>query len=119
MGAAGAAGRDSGLKVDSLRLRVQDLVKNYLRDAAVYGGATDALKLAWLETKRQEFAAIVDGGDFEVTGTSLEGTSSSQRRGIAARERLKAVIAAMEKLEGTGSGGGGLILQPRISDFPH
>jgi len=97
---------------------MRDLVKNYLRDAAVYGGATDALKLAWLEVKRQEFSALVDQGDWEVGATSFEGTSASQRRLVGARERLNAVTTAMESLEGTGGMGGGGMLLPRFGAVP-
>lgn len=97
---------------------MRDLIKNYLLDAAVYGGSTTAEKVAWLEVKRQELSAQVDSGDWEVSGQSIEGTSSSQRRGVAARERLAAVIAAMEQLNGTGGGGGGALIIPRLSGIP-
>ena len=98
---------------------MRDLVKNYLLDAVAFGGATTALQVAWLEEKRQELSALVDGGDWAVSGQSFEGTSSSQSRGISARERLAAIIACMEKLNGTGGGGGGSLILPRLGCIPH
>lgn len=75
------------------------LKKSYLREAKTGGRSTTAAQLAWLETKRVEFQAEVDGGDWAVVQQGVEGANHSATRGIPAMDRLAAVMAALEDLE--------------------
>jgi hypothetical protein len=88
------------------------LVKNYLREAAANAeepkGTTE--QLAWLELQRVALSVEVNAGDFEITANAFEGGSASGKRGLNAKDRLAAVLAAMEQLEDATTGGGMLII---------
>lgn len=89
------------------------LVKNYLREATAQAGSVVADQLVWLEAKRVELSAEVDGGDWALTSGSFSGRGHSASRGISAAARLSAVMAAMEKLEG-GRSSNGVMLHPHF-----
>lgn len=92
------------------------LVKNYLRDAEVNAEAPKGAeeKLTWLETQRVALSVEVNAGDFEITSNAFEGGSASGKRGLNAKDRLEAVIAAMEQLEGGTASGRGCLIIPII-----
>jgi hypothetical protein len=81
------------------------LVQNYILDAQAAAPNDIPKQIAWLNsTHRVPLSAAVNGGDIEVTGRSLEGTSSQTRQRIDARTRLAAVIQAIQELTAASAG---------------
>ncbi len=93
---------------------IRTLKKSFLREAATCGRVTVEAQLNWLESKRAACQQEVDAGDWEITGASRAGRSSSASRKITATDRLKAIMAAMESLETADSGSTGDLLSFRI-----
>jgi hypothetical protein len=97
------------------------LVDSYLASARA-AAPTQAGRLAWLEGRRADLSAEVEGGDWEVSSASFQGHASTSRRLSPAAARLKAVFEAIEILtadpEATRSRGQGILI-PRFSGIPH
>lgn len=97
------------------------LVNSYLASARA-ASATEAGRLAWLEARRAELSAEVEGGDWEVGSASYDGHSATSRRLSSAQSRLDAVFEAIEILtanpDATKKTGGGILI-PRFSRIPH
>ena len=99
-------------------MAARDLIKNYIRDAAAQAGTDTTAQLAWLEAKRQAFSAELNDGGQAILSTSFQGQSSSMDSGVPVRTRLAAVNAAIDKLNGRGTGAGGTMIIPRLSGIP-
>jgi hypothetical protein len=97
------------------------LVKSFLASARA-ASVTQAGRLAWLETRRAELSAEVEGGDWEVGSSAFDGHSASARRHASAAARLEAVMEAIEILTldptATRKTGGGVLI-PRFTRIPH
>ncbi len=100
-------------------MAVRDLIKNYLREAQAEGRSTVADQLAWLEIRRGELTKELEAGGQAVLSTSFSGQASSMDAGVSVRDRLRAINAASDRLNGRGTGGGGTMILPRFSGFPH
>jgi hypothetical protein len=100
-------------------MAVRDLIKNYLRSAQSDGRTEQADQLAWLEERRVELTKELDAGGQAVLSTSFSGQASSFDSGVPVRDRLRAVNAAIDRLNGLGTGGGGTMILPRFRGFPH
>lgn len=96
---------------------VRDLIRNYLRESRVQAGSSLQARLDWLEAKRLTLSRELDEGGQSILSTSFKGQSSSMDGGVSTRDRLRAVNAAIDKLNGEGSGGGSLII-PQFSGIP-
>jgi hypothetical protein len=99
-------------------MAVRDLIKNYLRQAQSEAGATVADQLAWLEARRVALTKELEAGGQAVLSTSFSGQASSFDGGVPVRDRLRAVNAAIDRLNGRGTGGGGTMILPRFSGIP-
>lgn len=102
-------------------MRQVTLVNSYIASARA-ASSTDAGRLAWLEARRSELSAEVEGGDWEISGSSYDGKSATQRRTASASARLEAVFEAISILtanpEATRRPGGGILI-PRFNGIPH
>ena len=102
-------------------VRQATLVNSYIASARSASG-TAAGRLAWLEERRAELSAEVEGGDWEVNGSSYDGKSSTARRTASASARLEAVFEAITILtanpDATRRPGGGILI-PRFNGIPH
>lgn len=96
---------------------IRDLTRNYLREARAHAGEELQARIDWLENKRRALSKELDEGGQAVLSSSFKGQSSSMDAGVSARDRLRAVNAAIDKLTGEGSGGGSLII-PQFSGIP-
>lgn len=74
-------------------------------------------QIAWLKTKRAEYSAEIQSGDWEVQSTTAEGGSASSRRGISARENHDAIVGALRKLGATDIGSRGSLLQVQFGNI--
>lgn len=101
--------------------RHSTLVNSYIASARAAEG-TAAGRLAWLERKRAELSEELEGGDWEILGSSHDGKNASMRRSATAEARLNAVFEAIAILTAdetaTRRPGGG-ILVPRFTGIPH
>jgi hypothetical protein len=102
-------------------VRQATLVNSYIASARA-AESTQARRLSWLEARRAELSAEVEGGDWEVNGSSYDGKSSTARRTASASARLEAVFEAITILtadpDATRRPGGGLLI-PRFNGIPH
>lgn len=102
-------------------MRQVTLVNSYIASARA-ASSSAAGRLAWLEARRAELSAEVEGGDWEISGNSYDGKSSTQRRTASAASRLEAVFEAISILtadpDATRRPGGGILI-PRINGIPH
>lgn len=97
------------------------LVNSYIASARA-ASASDAGRLAWLEARRAELSAEVEGGDWEVGSASYDGHSATSRRHSSGGKRLSAVFRAIEVLTAdptaTRDKTGGVLI-PRFTGIPH
>jgi DNA-binding GntR family transcriptional regulator len=102
-------------------VRSATLVNSYIASARA-AEATNAGQLAWLEAKRAALSEELEAGDWEVSGSSYDGKSSTARREASASTRLEAVFEAIRILtadpNATAKPGSGIII-PRFSGIPH
>jgi hypothetical protein len=102
-------------------MRQSTLVNSYIASARA-AESTAARRLIWLETRRAELSAEVEGGDWEINGSSYDGKSSTARRVATASARLEAVFEAIAILTAdptaTRRPGGGILI-PRFNGIPH
>ena len=97
------------------------LVDSFIASARA-ASTTDAGRLAWLEGRRAELSAEVEGGDWEVGSAAYEGHSATSRRMATAAARLKAVFRAIEVLTADPTAtkdGTSAVLIPRFTGTPH
>lgn len=98
------------------------LVRSYLASARSASPDSHAGRLAWLEERRSALSAELEGGDWEVHGSSFDGATSSARRGATAAQRLEAVMEAIEisqaDPDATRPRSGGMLI-PRFGGIPH
>jgi DNA-binding GntR family transcriptional regulator len=102
-------------------MRQATIVNSFLASARA-AESTHAARLAWLEARRAELSAEVETGDWEVSGSSYDGKSSTARRHANASDRLEAVFEAIRILTAdptaTRSPGRGILI-PRFNGIPH
>lgn len=96
---------------------VRDLTRNYLREARQQAGDSSTAQLQWLEERRAALTAELEEGGQAILSTSFKGQSSTMDGGVSARDRLRAVNHAIDRVSGEGSGGGCLII-PQFSGIP-
>jgi hypothetical protein len=74
-------------------------------------------QITWLRTKRAEYSAEIQAGDWEVQSTTAEGGSASSRRGVSAKENHDAIVGALRKLGATDIGSQGSLLQVQFGNI--
>lgn len=92
----------------------RDLI-NYWLEEAEDNSSTEAGKIGYLKGKRADYSAAIEGGDFESTGISDEGSASSWKRGISALDHRNAIRGALRQLGATDVGEKPGILIPTFS----
>lgn len=95
-------------------------IQRWRRDAADAAPSGLSAQLAWLKTKRAEYSAKVQAGDWVVTAESTDGSSTQGARGVSDRDNHDAILAAIEQIEqslGTGGTGRGTMLGFRIRNI--
>lgn len=84
-------------------------------DACPNDNEDNEAQIAWLRSKRSEYAALVDAGDWETQSTTGEAGSSSSRRGVSDQENHDAIVDALRCLGATDIGASGALLQVQFS----
>lgn len=100
---------DPELLIDAILMRVADM-----NEVTAASGDT------WLKAEFTRVMAAVMAGDVWVQALSEEGSSSQQQQNVNAKELLAILTQCRKRLPDANglNGGGGMMLIPRLGDFP-